>query len=135
MTAEDGEREAHKKYIKSCFDLIRMENLEKLDHVIDYTNEETLSRSQKLLKIYGMEWEVIGEMKKNLEKLVDNCRICEKKVKAHELIKHSKFCEKRFRIKDEIKTLGQALIDKVERFKEEVDEELQQEEQVNIGSM
>lgn len=112
-----------------------MENLEKLDHVIDYTNEETLSRSQKLLKIYEMEWEVIGEMKKNLEKLVDNCRICEKKVKAHELIKHSKFCEKRFRIKDEIKTLGQALIDKVERFKEEVEEELQQEEQVNIGSM
>lgn len=132
---DDREEHNRKEYILSCFDLIKVENLEKLDQVIEYKREETFLRSQRLLKIFQMEWEVIGEMKKKLEKLVDNCRICEKKVKVPDLKDHSKNCEKRFRLKDEIHELSKEFIEKVENFKELVKEKLKQEEQANIGSM
>lgn len=71
-------------------------------------------------------------MKKNLEKFVDNCRICEKKVKVYNLIEHSMYCEKQFKIRDQIKQLGHQFIEKTDKYKEALQEE---ESKSNIGSM
>ena len=121
-----------KTFLKSCFYLFKTKNVEKLETIWEHVSAELYERKTKLLEIYATEWQIIGKMKKELEKLVDNCRICEKKVKVHNLIEHSKYCEKRFKLTDEIKQTGHLFISKANEFYEIVAE---QRTQSNIGSM
>jgi hypothetical protein len=112
--------------------LFQIKNVDKLERVWDWVSGELYERNTKLLDIYATEWQIIGKMKRELEKLVDNCRICEKKVKVHNLIEHSKYCEKRFKLRDEIKQTGSVFITKANEFYEIISE---QQTQSNIGSM
>ena len=112
--------------------MIKSPNSETLDRVIDWTNGDLFHRNLNLLKIFESEWVIIGKMKKELEKLVDNCRICEKKVKVHNLIEHSKYCEKDYELKAEMRKMGMKFVEKAMKFYQVLVEE---ESKSNIGSM
>lgn len=62
-------------------------------------------RQSTMIELFVSEWTMIGRMKKRLNKLIDNCRICEKKIRVYDLLEHSFFCEKRLKLKEESKPL------------------------------
>lgn len=78
--------------------------------MLEDANIEISERSAILREIFTGEWTAIGKMKKDLEKLVENCRICEKRVKIFDLVKHSDICEGTFKLKEKINSFGSELL-------------------------
>lgn len=103
-----------------------------LEEIIRLSNEEIYERNSKLMKTYLTEWTIIGKMKKELDKLVENCRMCEKKVKVPDLIEHSHYCEQNFKIKEKINDLAKDFIVKYKIFETCI---VKREAKSNIGSM
>ena len=103
-----------------------------LQIVIQQATKEIGERYYSLLEVYSTEWSIIGRMKKQLNRFIDSCRICWKKVKVPDLVEHSKLCELNFRIRDELKELEKKFL------KIHIDLELffsEREIKQNIGSM
>ena len=83
---------------------------------------EISERSAILREIFTGEWTAIGKMKKDLEKLVENCRICEKRVKIFDLVKHSDICEGTFKLKEKINSFGNEFLLSEKKFNQYFDE-------------
>ena len=103
-----------------------------LEEIVRLSDEEIFERNSKLVTTYLTEWNIIGKMKKVLDKLVENCRMCEKKVKVPNLIEHSHYCEQYFQIKNKLNGLAKDFIAKYKIFETCI---LKREAKSNIGSM
>ena len=82
--------------------VLSKENAPTIGEIIKAATLEIQERNKNLLEVYATEWTIIGRMKKELDKYIENCRICWKKVKVPDLIKHSRYCEKIFKIQEDI---------------------------------
>lgn len=51
-------------------------------------------------------------MKKDMDKLIENCRICEKRVKLPNLLEHTNYCEKNFQFKEKFDEIRKTIIEK-----------------------
>ena len=63
------------------------------------------TRKTVLVELFVKEWTIIGRMKRRLNKLIENCRICEKKIRVYDLITHSFHCERRLELREKSKPL------------------------------
>ena len=101
------------KTIEECVFKSPLNNVQLM---LEDANIEISERSGVLREIFLGEWTAIGKMKKNLEKLIENCRICEKKVKIFDLVKHSDICEGTFELKEKMNSLEVNFLDLEKQF-------------------
>jgi hypothetical protein len=73
-------------------------------------NFEIDTRNKIMREMFASEWMAIGNMKKDMEKLVENCRICEKRVKIFDLVLHSDLCEGYFKMKEDFDSIGKEFL-------------------------
>jgi hypothetical protein len=78
-------------------------DINKMTVILEESKNEIIEREKFMINLFMAEWNAIGEMKKDMEKLIENCRICEKKVKIFDLVKHSHICEDQFKLKEKRK--------------------------------
>lgn len=97
---------------------------------LENSQVEVTLRLVKLIETIILEWKVIGYLKKNMDKLIDCCRICEKKIRTLDLIEHSKFCEKLNHLKEQGQNYSSELIAEFENIKKNINSQF-----VNIVSM
>ena len=104
-----------KKYstTRECLYQSREEELRSLVKAVDF---EVGLRNRTLREMFAAEWAAIGQMKKDLERLVENCRICERRVKVFDLVRHSDLCEKYFKLKDQFFQVGRHFLGLSEKF-------------------
>ncbi|MEM7515488.1 MAG: hypothetical protein AAF368_01000 [Planctomycetota bacterium] len=89
-----------------------------VDQMLAEAREMLRERNKVLRSLFIDEWVAIGKMKRGVEKLIENCRMCEKKVKVFDLVRHSDLCERRFELKETMRALGTDFLRLSSRFVE-----------------
>lgn len=100
---------------------------DKLIDILQTSEIEIRLRILKLFQIISNEWRILGKLKKEMNKLIDKCRICEKKVKVTDIIDHSYFCE----IFDKMKDQKDIVTSKIQNYFDKLKNSLQNHIQLN----
>lgn len=112
------EERLKKSEFNSTIECLMSSGTEDIQSMVQEVERVVRGRKKVLREIFRAEWVAIGQMKKDLEMLVDNCRICEKRVKVFELVKHSDICEVIFKLKEKLIFEGNEFLDLDEKFNE-----------------